>query len=374
MKYFFITLSSILILLSSCVKVHNGSNEYDMPRAISSDTAYQTFADSLHALIQPSPALVPSPAQGLHSIVVAQHGNVVYERYYQDDTPTTFHETYSTGKTLVALAAGLAYDEGKLDLSARVVDFFKDKVPADLPDSMATLTVKQLLTMTAGFEENELLMSVFKPDAAGKDTIDWAKEYFKTISDHRPGTYFYYNLFGTYMMCDILYQLTHEDLVDYLMPRLLEPMHINRIEWEHSPNGICAGGWGAKLCTEDMLKMGQLMLQQGKWNGEQLISAKWMNMMTSKLVDSAPNTILTKNKPGAAHYYPGEMHSEGYGFYVWRGAHNSYRSEGLGSQYVVVLPDYDAVLVIVANTTLANEIFDRVVWPYLLPVLEKNKN
>lgn len=369
MKHFFIILSSIQLLLSVSVNVHSRANGYCIPRAISADAAYQTFADSLYALIQPTPAMIKNKPNGLYSVVVAQHGDVVFERYFGDNASDTFYETYSTGKTLVALAAGLAYDEGKLDLSARVVDFFKDKIPANLPDSMATLTVRQLLTMTAGFEENDLLMSVFIPNAPGKDSIDWVKEYFKTYS-HSPGTYFYYNLFGTYLMCDILHQITNEELVDYMMPRILDPMHINRIEWEHSPNGICAGGWGAKLCSEDMAKIGQLMLQQGKWNGKQLISEKWMTMMTSRLVDSAPNTILTKKIPAAAKPYPGEMHSEGYGFYVWRGPQNSYRAEGLGGQFVIVLPDYDAVLVLIANTTLTNEIFDKVVWPYLLPLLK----
>lgn len=341
-----------------------------MPRSISADPALSAFSDSLYALIQPTRGMNKVITPGLHGVMVAQHGNVIFERFYGDDTPSTYFETYSTGKTLVALAAGLAYDEGKLDLSARVVDFFPDKVPANLPDSMASLTVRQLLTMTSGFEENDRMMSVFKPNTPDKDSIDWALEYFKTISKHRPGTYFYYNLFSTYLVCDILHQLTHEDLVDYLMPRLLEPMNIKRINWERSPKGICAGGWGAKLCCEDMIKIGQLMLQQGKWNGKQLISAEWMGMMTANLVESAPNTILTKNIPTAAKPYPGEMHSMGYGFFVWHGGHNSYRAEGLGAQFIVVLPDQDAVLVIMANTTLTNEIFDKVVWPQLLPVLK----
>lgn len=371
MKRLLLTLSTLLLIIPACIKAHAEADQPCLPRQISSDAAYQTFADSLYALIQSAPAMIKSNPAGLFNVIVTHHGNVVFERHCGDATPTTLRETYSTGKTLVALAAGLAYDEGKLDLSARVVDFFKEKVPANLPDSMATLTVKQLLTMTAGFEENDRLMSVFNPSAGGKDSIDWAKEYFKTPA-HRPGTYFYYNLFGTYMMCEILYQVTHENLVDYIMPRLLEPMHIGRIDWVHSPKGICAGGWGAKLCPEDMAKMGQLMLQQGKWDGRQLISEEWMRMMTSKQVDSAPNTIMSKNNPGIALGYPGEMHSMGYGFYVWHGPQNSYRAEGMGGQFVIVLPDYDAVLVIVANTTLTNEIFDKVVWPYLLPILNKD--
>lgn len=371
MKRLILTLSTLLLIIPACIKAHAEADGHNLPRVISTDAAYQTFADSLYALIHPTQPLNKTNPKGLYCVTVAQHGNVVFERHYGDATPTTLRETYSIGKTLVALAAGLAYDEGKLDLSAHVVDFFKDKVPANLPDSMATLTVKQLLTMTAGFEENELLMSVFNPSAGGKDSIDWAKEYFKTPA-HRPGTYFYYNLFGTYIMCDILYQVTHEDLVDYIMPRLLEPMHIGRIDWVHSPKGICAGGWGAKLCPEDMAKMGQLMLQQGKWDGRQLISQEWMKMMTSKQVDSAPNTIMTKNVKGIALGYPGEMHSMGYGFYVWHGPQNSYRAEGMGGQFVIVLPDYDAVLVLIANTTLTNEIFDKVVWPYLLPILNKD--
>lgn len=371
MKRLLLVLSTLLLIVPACIKAHAEADGHNLPRVISTDAAYGAFADSLYALIHPTQPLNKTNPKGLYCVTVAQHGNVVFERHYGDATPTTLRETYSIGKTLVALAAGLAYDEGKLDLSARVVDFFKDKVPANLPDSMATLTVKQLLTMTAGFEENELLMSVFNPSAGGKDSIDWAKEYFKTPA-HRPGTYFYYNLFGTYIMCDILHQLTHENLVDYIMPRLLEPMHIRRIDWEQSPKGICAGGWGAKLCPEDMAKMGQLMLQQGKWDGRQLISEEWMRMMTSKQVDSAPNTIMSKNNPGIALGYPGEMHSMGYGFYVWHGPQNSYRAEGIGGQFVIVLPDYDAVLVIVANTTLTNEIFDKVVWPYLLPILNKD--
>ena len=329
-------------------------------------------SDSLFSVMKSGKPLVASQANGLYTVTVVQHDSLLFQRCFNGETPQMRHDMQSVSKTLVSMAAGLAYDEGKLDMEARVVDFFPDKVPADLPDSMRNMTIHNLMTMQTGFVESATLMSIFSPNTPDKDSIDWLSEFFSSPHPYRPGSYFYYNLFGTYVMCAILQRITGQDLVEYITPRLLEPLGIEPMQWARSPQGICTGGWGARICAEDMVKFGKLLLHRGKWEGRQLISEEWMDKMTSHLVDSAPHIIFNEGKDPALFDYPTEHHSQGYGYYLWLNPYGCYRAEGLGGQYIHVFPQQDAVLVITANTTLEKEIFD-VIWKYFLPRLQLDR-
>lgn len=358
MKKILDSLSILLVLIACSCNTQESANRFE------------EGADSLYTVLKAGMLMTPQWGEnGLYSVTVVQHDSVLFQRFYCGETPQTHRDMQSISKTIVAMAAGLAYDEGKLDLSARVVDFFPDKVPATLPDSMRTMTIHNLMTMHTGFEESPVMMSVFDPETSGKDSIDWLREFFASPHPNRPGSHFYYNLFGTYVMCAVLQKVTGQDLVEYITPRILEPLGIEPFQWERSPQGICTGGWGADLCAEDMLKFGRLLLHRGNWDGRQLISEKWMDMMTSHLVDSAPNLIFNKGKDPAKFDYPTECHSQGYGYYVWRNPGESYRAEGLGGQYIHVFPQQDAIVVITANTILEREIFD-IVWKYFLPKLK----
>jgi CubicO group peptidase (beta-lactamase class C family) len=182
------------------------------------------------------------------------------------------------------------------------------------------------------------------------------KQFLALPVPHQPGTHFQYNTMGTYTLSAIVTKVTGQTTLDYLKPRLFDPLGIENPQWESSPEGNSLGGYGLKLCTEDIAKLGQLYLQKGKWNGHQLISPEWIAQATAKQV---PNE-------NESHAKIGPDWKEGYGFQFWRCRHNAFRGDGAAGQLCVVIPDQDAVVAITAETgNIQGEL--NAVWDNLLP-------
>ena len=263
------------LLLSGC---RQEKEIIDLPRTTASAEVVAAV-DSFVNATQTRPVAPDSIT--LHSIMILKHGQVVYEKWFNGQTAETPHPMFSVSKTFTATAVGLAINEGKLNLTDPVVSFFPDKLPAEPSEFLKAMTVRDLLTMTCGHDE--------EPNSLRKDSIDWVEGFLSWPVKHKPGEYYLYNSVGTYMLSAIVQKVTGEKLLDYLDTRLFQPLHINRPEWEESPQGINCGGWGLSLTTEDMAKMGQLFLQEGKWNGKQLVPAEWLKEMSSYQVPSAPS-------------------------------------------------------------------------------------
>ncbi len=157
------------------------------------------------------------------------------------------------------------------------------------------------------------------------------------------------------MQSAIVQKVTGQTVLDYLQPRLFDPLGIDPPVWDTSPQGISIGGYGLYLRTEDIAKFGQLYLQQGLWNGKQLVPADWIAQATSKQVenDKAPSG---RNPDWR----------EGYGFQFWRCRHGAYRGDGKDGQFCIVLPKQDAVVAITAKTGNMQQQLD-LVWEHLLP-------
>ena len=154
---------------------------------------------------------------------------------------------------------------------------------------------------------------------------------------HKPGTHFLYNTPATYMLSAIVQKVTGETVLDYLRPRLFEPLGIENPEWGTSPQGISLGGYGLSIRTEDIAKFGQLYLQKGKWNG-QATRARGVGRAGDRRSRSPTAAIPTKDW------------DQGYGFQFWRCRHGAYRGDGAFGQFCIVLPEQDAVVAITANT------------------------
>jgi CubicO group peptidase (beta-lactamase class C family) len=157
---------------------------------------------------------------------------------------------------------------------------------------------------------------------------------------HQPGTHFQYNTLGSYTLSALITKVTGQTTLEYLKPRLFEPLGIENPQWESSTEGNSLGGYGLKLCTEDIAKFGQLYLQNGKWNGKQLVPQQWIEQATTKQV---PNDQESHTKIGIDW-------QQGYGFQFWRCTHNAFRGDGAGGQLCVVIPAQDTVVAITAQT------------------------
>lgn len=305
------------------------------------------------AIIKFIVAVEDSPHE-LHSLMILRHGKVVAEGWWDPYAPDLKHTMYSVSKSFTATAIGFAVNEGKLKVEDKVVSFFPDRAPETIHSHLAKLTVRDLLTMGVGHAE----------DPTGKvvSSDDWIRTFLGLPIPHAPGSRFVYNTAATYMLSAILQSVTGETLLDYLTHRLFIPLGIEGVDWESDPHGINTGGYGLRLKTEDMAKFGQLFLQKGQWQGKQVLPVEWIEAASSVKIIQDPDA--PKEKVDQSDWL------QGYGYQMWRSRHNSFRADGAFGQYILVLPELDAVIAITSETVdMQGEL--NLVWEHLLPAFDK---
>jgi CubicO group peptidase (beta-lactamase class C family) len=281
----------------------------------------------------------------MHSFMLVRHGHVVAEGWWKPEAADKPHVMHSLSKSFTSTAVGLAVEEGKLSVDDLVLKFFPDDAPAEPSKNLKAMRVRDLLTMTSG-QEAEAKFSTNAP---------WVQTFLAQPVPFKPGTHFLYNTPGSHMLSAIVTKVTGKTVLDYLRPRLFEPLGIENPEWDSSPQGNTFGGWGLKICTEDIAKFGQLYLQKGQWNGKQLVPTNWIATATAKQVSNGSD--------------PTKDWDQGYGFQFWRCRHGAYRGDGANGQFCIVMPEQDVVIAITADTRdMQAEL--NVVWDRLLPALQ----
>lgn len=295
----------------------------------------------------------------IHSVMILQHGMVIGEKWQSKGDPLVPHIMNSASKTLTSTAVGFAVTEGKLKLDDKVISFFPDKLPASVSENLAAMTVRDLLTMTCGQEKANTT-------AQRQTKQDWVEAFLAEPVPQNPGTYYVYNGLGTYMISAIVQKAVGKKIFDYLTPRLFRPLGIVGISWDESPQGVNCGGWGAYLKTEDMAKIGQFYLQKGKWNGVQLLPESWINEASTAHVSSRAGGMTDENYKKRDPEHNDWL--QGYGYQIWRGRHNTYRADGARGQFIIIMPDQDAVIAITGDLAdMATEL--NLVWDIILPEL-----
>lgn len=302
---------------------------------------------------------VDSAYVDIHSIMVVQHGRVVLERWMGEGAPDEPHVLHSLSKTFTSTAVGFAIAEGRLALSDKLISFYPDDLPDEVSDNLAAVTVEDLLTMTCGQDESPSNMRV-------ATNPNWERTFLAQPFVHTPGTYFVYNNGGSYMLSSIMQRVTGQTVLDYLTPRLFDKLGIKGMTWRENPQGVNLGSGGLYLKTEDIAKVGQLYLQDGKWNGEQVLPEGWVSQASAAHVRSLPTSLRPEQRTE-------ELDSlsdwaQGYGYHIWRCRHNGYRGDGADGQFMIVLPDQDAVIAVTAELQdMQGEI--NLLWDYILPAL-----
>lgn len=309
MKKILFVIIAVFLFMSASVSAQIGDLPRSAPEAQGVPSAKVIeFLDSMTSL----------KATEIHSVILMRNGYVIAEIY-----PTPFaaeygHAQYSCSKTFVSAAIGMAVEENRLRLSDRLASFFPELLPDSIGDRLANITIRDLLTMTSGFRPTERVRN--------KET-EWVREYLANEIVAEPGTRFAYDSMDTYLLSAVIQRVTGQTLLDYLQPRLFEPLHIEYLNWEWSPEGITCGGWGLYLQAESMAKFGQLLLNKGEWNGRQLIPSDWVDEMMYSHV---------KRQDG-----------DDYCFQMWKSPHpNTSRADGAFGQFIIVMPDEEAVLVV----------------------------
>ena len=349
-KTFFAAL--VLMALTACKNnVKETTDVIDLPRTETPDSV----AKAMDGFFEQAAA----DSMDIHSVMIVRNGSVIFSRWQSEGADTVPHVLHSVSKTFTATAVGLAIADDKLALTDKVVDFFPDKLPANVSDNLKKMSVRDLLTMTCGHD--------VEPSGRGEGA-DWIESFLAWPVEHEPGTFYLYNSLGTYMCSAIVQKVTGEKVVDYLNTRLFKPLHIDKPKWEESPQGINCGGWGLYLKTEDLAKMGQLLLQKGEWNGQQLIPAEWVAEMSKKQVESInPGTRIEQAEERGMTKETSDW-MQGYGYQMWRCRPGCFRADGARGQYIIVVPDKNAVIAITSdNGDLQGEL--DLVWERILPVL-----
>ena len=288
----------------------------------------------------------------LHSLMLVRHGQVVTEGWWQPYSSDKIHLLYSLSKSFTSSAIGLAVTEGKLSIHDKVISFFPEDLPETISDHLGTMTVHHLLSMATGHTLDTTQRIMERGD-------NWAKNFLAIPPEQAPGSIFNYNSGATYMLAAILHKLTGMTLLEYLQPRLLEPLGITKTYWSSDPKGIHIGFSGLHVVTESIANFGQLYLQKGLWQGKQLIPESWVETATQKHID-----CTSPAGEGVPDW------DQGYGYQFWRCQHNCYRGDGAFGQYCVVMPEQDAVLAITSAVVDMQAVLD-LVWEHLLPAMGK---
>ncbi|MDF2699926.1 MAG: class beta-lactamase-related serine hydrolase [Haloplasmataceae bacterium] len=285
----------------------------------------------------------------IHSLMIICNGKVITEGEFKPYNKELPHALYSLSKSFTSTAIGLAVSEGLISVEDKLIDLFPEDLPEDVSPNLASIRIKDLLTMSTGHEEDTLPFMLLEENPI--------KVFFSLPVKYKPSTHFMYHNGATYILAYILKKVTKLQLVDYLMPRLFEPLEIDKPYWEVSPHGINFGAYGLYLNIEDIAKFGLLYLNKGIYNQKRIISEAWITEATSKHVD---------NNTGGS-----EDWSQGYCYQFWRCRHNVYRADGAFGQYCVVLPQSNAVVAI--NSGIENmHIVLNLIWEHLLPAFSNN--
>jgi CubicO group peptidase (beta-lactamase class C family)/predicted glycoside hydrolase/deacetylase ChbG (UPF0249 family) len=290
-----------------------------------------------------------------HSFMLLRHGKVVAETWWDPYKADIKHTMYSCSKSFTATAIGFAVSEGKLKVSDKVISFFPESLPLIISPFLAELEIRDLLTMSVGHEKEPSYIAA---------SNDWVKAFLAVPIKYEPGSKFLYNSPATYMLSAIIQKVTGQKVIDYLQPRLFGPLGIENIDWETDPQGINVGGWGLRLKTEDMAKFGQLFLQRGMWKGKQILPVAWVEEAGSMKIMQKPEA--TKSQMETNEWV------QGYAYQMWRCRFNAYRADGANGQYIIMLPEKDAVVVITAESANMQAEID-LVWKHILPALGTTK-
>jgi CubicO group peptidase (beta-lactamase class C family) len=281
----------------------------------------------------------------MNSFMLVRHGHVVAEGWWSPYDAKGPHMLFSLSKSFTSTAVGLVITDGKLSLDDEVLKFFPEDAPAEPSNNLKGMRVRDLLCMSTGHQAEVSLGA----------NEHWTKAFLAHAVPHKPGTHFLYNTPATYMLSAIVQKVTGMTLLDYLRPRLFEPLGIENPTWDASPQGVTLGGYGLSVRTEDIARFGQLYLQKGEWHGRHLVPASWVAAATARQTSNGSN--------------PKSDWEQGYGYQFWRCRHGVYRGDGAFGQFCIVMPEQDTVVTITSGGRDMQAVMN-LVWEKLFPALE----
>jgi CubicO group peptidase (beta-lactamase class C family) len=270
----------------------------------------------------------------LKSLIILKNGEVIVEKYINGGSPDQIHDIRSASKSVLSAILGIAIKAGYIDsIDQKIIDFFPEYITDKLDPKIYDLSIRHLITMKSGFNIKETAKAFQQLHKSS----DWVEHILHLPFREAPGKKFNYNSFNTHLLSALISKATGMSTLDYATSALFSPLGITEVKWEKDPKGNCIGGWGLSLKAQDMLKFGTLYLNNGRFEGTQVVPSEWIKS----------STIERTGMIGT--YYSGRNKSYGYGFLWWikridKDIEIPF-AMGHGGQRIAIIPDMNAVLV-----------------------------
>lgn len=290
----------------------------------------------------------------MHSFLLMRKDKLVTEAYYKPFTANTLHRMFSITKSFTSIAIGLLADEGRLHLDDKIISYFPDMVPPDVHPYIAAMSIRDMLMMRTCHASTTYKFNL---------TQNWVESFFTAKPTHPSGRLFHYDTSAAHTLCALTERLTGMPMLDYLKQKL-SPLGLSKTSYIlKDPFGVSMGGSGLVATSMDLLRFAYFISHNGLVEGQQLLSAEYIQTATTKLTD----TQMTA---------PCLSEAQGYGYLFWRNQHGGYVCYGMGGQLIIFLPDYDFICVTTADTqgiAGGNQIIYDALYEEILPWLSEKE-
>jgi CubicO group peptidase (beta-lactamase class C family) len=273
---------------------------------------------SAAAALERFTSAVDAERLGVYGVRVRIGGDTASHRWRSDDRENLF----SVSKGVCAIASGIATDEGLLTLDTTVGEVIPHLVSGN---AVEQVSLRHLLSMTSGIDFPWF----------GHQPVPWPDLAAEMLSHPAVGRRFQYSDASTYVAMRMLGALVG-DVRDWLMPRLFDPLEIDNPQWHRCPLGWIIGGTGLELRTEEVARIGDLLLDRGRWHDRRIVDPAWIDAMHSSWVDTGRPSPMDR-----------------YGLATWAGPGRAWRLEGRYGQFVVV--HGDAVVTITGHEEIGED-------------------
>jgi CubicO group peptidase (beta-lactamase class C family) len=274
----------------------------------------------------------------VRSVLVVRHGLIVHERYYQGTDRETLQPLASVTKSVTSMLVGVA-------LRQRLLPSLDRPIGALLPEcrsgSVSRVTLRQLMAMQAGFARPNTPSDLDVREACGRGLAS------------APGQGFAYDTPASHLVLAAVAAAARTDAATFATRNLFKPLGVGPFEWWRDGDGRPYGGFGLRLRTRDLARLGYLYLHEGRWDRRQLIAADWVRESTrQQSAGGAP-----ENEP--------------YGYFWWvpKGGGRAFYADGFGGQILYVVPEQDLIVVVTSNPDRPHDENRSIVGEYVLPAL-----
>jgi CubicO group peptidase (beta-lactamase class C family) len=285
----------------------------------------------------------------IDSVSVIRNGYLVCDAYVHPFRPRTKHVIHSCTKSIVSALIGIAIEDGHIQgVDQRVLELFPERSPAHIDGRKEAVTLEHLLTMSSGLDCQDSYLYRWKGIEEIRASEDWVQYVLDLPMARAPGTYFEYCNGASFLLSALVGETTGMNALAYAERHLFGPLGISDVDWPSNPQGISIGWGGLHMQPHDMAKFGYLYLQGGRWDGEQIVPAEWVQASTREHI---PATL-----------------QDGYGYQWWTDDSGYYTALGYAGQFIYVLPEQDVVVVFTSDLS-ENDFYtpQRLLEEYILP-------